>query len=148
MEISKSFPADCELKEFFSATEIFLPAPLSARVSIDQFIEKLKKLATVLTLRVNFQIAGACFFYLYDADSDTAFITYIAVLPEFWGKGYAKKLLQQTMEMAIAKNKTRIRLEVARENQRAINFYTRHGFEIVEANGDALIMELRICNEN
>ena len=47
------------------------------------------------------------------------------VLPEFWGRGIGTKLLNSAMS-----GKDELFLQVYADNERAINFYRKNGFEI------------------
>lgn len=79
----------------------------------------------------------------------------IGLLKEYWGRGYASKMLEQLIKLAKEKGTEILQLEVLSDNTRAIRLYTRHGFSIVGhyrnfsfANGsyhDAEIMELMLC---
>ncbi len=53
----------------------------------------------------------------------------LIVNPRFQGKGYGKQLLLWALEHI---NTERIILHVAEWNKRALNLYTKNGFEIVE----------------
>ena len=66
------------------------------------------------------QIAG---FVVIDPGS--GYLDQIAVAPEDWGTGVAKRLMDEAKRISPA----RISLEVNQENARAIRFYERAGFE-------------------
>jgi len=66
------------------------------------------------------QIAG---FVVIDPGS--GYLDQIAVAPEDWGTGVAKRLMDEAKRISPA----RISLEVNQENARGIRFYERAGFE-------------------
>lgn len=55
----------------------------------------------------------------------------IYVLPAYQGKGLGKLVLDEVIDIAIAKAKSYVWLGVWDQNTRAIDFYERHGFERV-----------------
>ena len=63
--------------------------------------------------------------------SGEVYITNIAVLPEYRGKGYAKKLLMYLCYMSEKENADFISLEVRKSNKAAISLYEKCGFEPV-----------------
>ena len=91
---------------------------------------------------------GNIFFLAYDADtpagyvkmrerkdtagaqhSGTIEIARIYVITDAIGKGVGKVLMQKCIDIAIEKKKKNIWLGVWQENHRAIEFYTKWGFE-------------------
>jgi ribosomal protein S18 acetylase RimI-like enzyme len=130
VQIDYSFPGDNELKEFLLLTEKYIPRPLTKRVDFDKFLNKLKNHANIICARDRRRLAGASIVYLKEIENPAAFITYIAVIPAFWGKGLAKELLEHTKQLSNKYHKKQIKLEVDKENKRAISFYEKQGFQI------------------
>lgn len=62
-------------------------------------------------------------------NADAIEIARIYSMPRQIGKGVGKVLMQSSIDIAKQKNKTLIWLGVWERNQRAIDFYTRWGFE-------------------
>jgi ribosomal protein S18 acetylase RimI-like enzyme len=60
------------------------------------------------------------------------FISNVAVFPGFRGKGVARQLLAEAERMAMNEGATCLTLEVEPDNERAIVFYDRLGFRIIE----------------
>lgn len=54
-----------------------------------------------------------------------------AVLPEYRGKGYGREILNLAIKELLKLNPKKITLEVASENERALNLYKSCGFEVV-----------------
>jgi len=77
----------------------------------------------------------------------------IYILPETQGKGVGKKLLQAVSEIALMNRNTHLFLNVNKNNQNAIDFYSHLGFyeackEVIDiGNGfvmDDVVMELKL----
>lgn len=69
------------------------------------------------------------------------------LLEEYHGKGIGYRLIQQLFEFARDTGYERIRLETGEQQERAINFYKRVGFEIVLTTvnpSDDVVMEMTL----
>ena len=62
---------------------------------------------------------------------DTADITTIAVRADFQGRGIGRKLMQEILNIAAARNLRKIMLEVKPENLAAISLYQKCDFEVI-----------------
>jgi ribosomal protein S18 acetylase RimI-like enzyme len=54
---------------------------------------------------------------------------YLAVDPQHQKRGFGKKIMTSLEEMLIAKGCPKINLQVRRDNQNALNFYSKIGFK-------------------
>lgn len=112
------------------ADALFAP-PLSRRVDIGRYAEKLARHAVNLFAVDGALDRGHAAIYVNDALGRAAFLSSICVLPEYRSDGVAALLLQACLEQARRHGMGEVRLEVARDNARAIAFYRRHGFEFL-----------------
>jgi ribosomal protein S18 acetylase RimI-like enzyme len=76
-------------------------------------------------LRVRFRLATRALLQLHETD---AYLTRIAVDPEFTGRGYGTLLLSLALDETRRLGLRRCVLEVAESNERAISLYERAGF--------------------
>lgn len=67
-------------------------------------------------------------FYCNDNNNYIAFLTRIAVLPQYEGKGYGTQLLKRIEEIAFEAGMKYMRLEVNKTNERAMNLYNKMGY--------------------
>jgi ribosomal protein S18 acetylase RimI-like enzyme len=144
IKIDYDFPSDRELKKFILSTELYIPRPLTQRVNLNSFLNKLKCKANIVCAWKNKKLGGVSLFYLKETENPVAFITYIAVIPEFWGEGLAGKLLNQTKQLAKNFNKKQVKLEVDKDNKRAIAFYKKQGFQIEKHMGSSFFMKINL----
>lgn len=71
----------------------------------------------------------------------SAFFFGFVILPEYQGKGYGRQALALSIEIAQARNCTKIELEVACENRGALSLYRSCGFEVLRANDYYVVVE-------
>lgn len=108
----------------------FLPTPLSARVSLEEFAEKVMEKGNALVVEENDEIASAILFYSNDTTSKNAYITLLGTLPEYQGKGHAGALMKAMEEKAKLNKMEKIHLDTDINNTKAISFYSKNGYKI------------------
>lgn len=89
-------------------------------------------------------VCGFCAFYANNADSREAFISLIAVRPEFQKKGIGRMLINYACEMAKQRGMRTIRLEVNKANEKAKAFYRTNGFAVCQDEKNSIYMNRRI----
>lgn len=87
---------------------------------------------------------GFVAFYCNDTIHRTAFISMIIIGSEFQSKGYGRKLLDKSMEIASQAGMHSIRLEVSQVNWHALAFYDRLGFNLFSQKEVSYILEKNI----
>ena len=106
-----------------------LPDPLSSRVNIAPYLEKLIINGSLyVLLDKNKKASGVLGFYANDKKNKTAFLSILGILPHLQGKGCGKKLIELMISNCIEVGMTTISLRVHLENKKAIYFYKKIGF--------------------
>ena len=85
-------------------------------------------------------VHGGVLGYCNDLKSRVAYISFIGRLKSA-GAGLGSQLIQRFIDLARERGMNRIRLEVAKSNERARGFYDKFGFMFVEDRGVKLLME-------
>lgn len=75
---------------------------------------------------------GYCAAYVNDNVTYQAYITMIAILPEYQHKGIGQKLMSICVKEAKSRNMKTIKLEVNKANNRAIRFYEKNGYNFIK----------------
>jgi GNAT superfamily N-acetyltransferase len=119
----------------------FVP-PLSGRVEIVDYANKIAAKATRFEAWVENILIGLVAVYCNDPSKNMAYITSVSVLKEWAGKGIATCLLGKCVEHAKVLGIREITLEVAQNNEPAIRLYRKSGFTDGKATGRALCMNL------
>lgn len=121
-----------ELEEFLKEIDTCFPIPLSRKVNIKEYSQKALKKGTNFSAINNGKIIGVCLGYTNDFKNYKAYISTIAVLPEYRKLGVGKQLITAFKEYCILNNMQSIQLFVHKENSIAIKFYEKNGFRKVE----------------
>ena len=75
-------------------------------------------------------IKGVCGFIDYWNTFDSGTLCQIAINPELQHLGLGSELIEEMKKDAFAKRVKTITLEVRESNEKAINFYKKHGFKV------------------
>ena len=87
-------------------------------------------------------VVGYLAIYANNYIDKIAYITLIAVVPEYQNMGIGKMLLKKCEQIAVNKGFKVVRLEVKKNNTNAIMFYKRNGFNIIDdASSNSYYME-------
>lgn len=114
--------------------------PLSGRIDIDTFVDKVHTLSTTFVLVQDGEVAGLIASYFYDLSSKKGFITLTHTKRKFRGQHLSTILLNAVQKFARAINFKQIDLMVYKDNSPAFNLYQKHGFKILtDENGRCLM---------
>ena len=131
-----------QVKEHLNTCSSSFIPPLDARINIDEYSERIYLKAKRFEAIQFYEDEDEGFLVgliaVYE-NQGLDFITSVSVLPQYVGKNISSELLSTYIS---ASSCDRIRLEVDKENLRAINFYKKHKFKIVKEEKTSLIMEL------
>ncbi len=109
-----------------------------------EYLEKIDRHAELITHHEQGEIFGYVFFYCNDPAKQFSYITLIGTSQAARGKGIGFGLLQAVLAISRARGFRSCRLEVRKENNAALNFYQRAGFQSIEDRGDKLLMDIDI----
>ena len=126
----------------------FVP-PLSGRVEIKVYAEKISSKAMRFEAWLGGTLVGLVAAYCNDQDKHIAYITSVSVLKEWMGKGIAARLMNLCIEYAKTSAMRQISLEVASGNTPAIRMYEKNGFAAGKASTPFVSMSLNLnCEES
>ncbi|WP_018394780.1 GNAT family N-acetyltransferase [Bacillus sp. 37MA] len=115
-----------------SFDNVFKPTISSRIPELNQYSKKLLEHGEVYTINdEKNQIQGFAAFYANDHESKVAYLIFIAVNPNVQNKYYGKELLDLCINVSKDKGMEFLKLEVQKENHRAISFYNRNGFSYI-----------------
>ncbi|AGZ34124.1 MAG: GNAT family N-acetyltransferase [Pseudomonas sp.] len=100
-------------------------------VTVDEYLNKIKKHAEILVHFIEGQCAGFAAFYCNDPLKEQAFITLVLVAPHFRGRNVAIALLEGVICLARARGFANCQLEVDADNEAALQLYAKLGFKVM-----------------
>lgn len=140
-----SKPNQEEILAFLQEIDNDVIPPLSRRVELKAYSEKICRFADCVLARLGGHIVGLSATYCNDLVTRRAFLTLIAVVKDHRRCGLATKLLNETFRAAKSKGMKRLILETSVHNESAVSFYTKSGFHILNEKRqevpDAIFME-------
>lgn len=119
-----------KLVSFLRNVDKQLPVPLSKRVEISKYAEKILEFGNVLTIEIDNIIAAAVMFYTNDKEKHKGYITLISCLKSFENNGYGGLLLKSAEDEARKNGMKYMTLETDLINYKAIAFYSKRKYRI------------------
>lgn len=92
------------------------------------YCEKVCKYAEFICAKENSEIIGFIAFYANDCAEHTAYITQLDVLPKCQNMGVGAALIDAAEDISRKQSMKVMRLEVRKDNAKAIRFYMKHGY--------------------
>ncbi|MCC5882191.1 MAG: GNAT family N-acetyltransferase [Halomonas sp.] len=113
-------------------------------IDLEDYADKLLHKAELLVHYRESEVLGIAAFYCNDVETLCGFLSLMWVSPEARGSGIASELLDGIIRIMEVRRFRYLKLEVLDDNHRAINFYRRQGFEVIDTKDGALIMGLML----
>lgn len=134
--------SEAEIVEHLLACDADFVPPLSGRVEIGAYAQKIASKATRFEAWSGGTLVGLVAAYCNDQEKRIAYITSVSVLRAWTGKGIAALLTGRCIEHAKASGMRQIELEVSGDNAPAIKLYKKSGFVASKANAPFVTMNL------
>lgn len=113
-------------------------------LDIDSYIQKMLTYSSLISIIEHGKLQGFISYYNNDPDKENAFLTLIAIHPDYQGKGIGKKLLSFSIVDLEEKKIKNYSLEVLKDNTTAIALYNKFGFKIQEDKDTLWVMKLEL----
>lgn len=124
--------------------QYYIPSLEKQVPSIQEYSKKLAEHANTFLILDNEKDIGILSVYCNDFKNKTAFISTFGIDRRYNGLGYAKELLDFVINYLISINFFILKLEVNKLNKRAIQFYKKNRFSIIETRADSYLMQLKL----
>tara|TARA_R110002051_G_scaffold238375_2_gene299115 strand:+ start:6253 stop:6717 length:465 start_codon:yes stop_codon:yes gene_type:complete len=115
---------------------LFKPA-LSSYINLDEYSMKLFEQSIRYEIFYDLDLIGLVAIY---HNSNVGYISNFSLEQSFIGKGFSNDLMLACLDASINKKLESIRLEVFKENTRAVKFYAKHGFIVEKENNKVFIL--------
>lgn len=129
-----------DISAVLSSFKDTLPTLKNGVVRIDEFSVKVLNNGLMYTYEDAETQKGFVVFYANDQVGKIAYLSMIAVKEQYRGEHIGTKLLNWVEIESFKLGMSRLRLEVNKQNNAAIDFYKRRGFTICEEKTDSYYM--------
>jgi len=130
------------IQDFLKKIDLhFIPFPLSNRVDLKLFSEKLADYAVHFSIEDDNQLIGLCCTYINDSEKKSAFISIVCLDPNYCGIGLGKRLIQECENYAKKRSYKSIASEVHIENLPSIKMFKAIGYYIEKQENESLFMK-------
>lgn len=127
----------------YKFNNVFEPALFINSLEITDYAYKLFNNSCVFVAEDS-EIVGFISFYANDVINKVAYINQLAIEQAYQNKGIGNILMKYSLTMSKEFGMTKAKLEVAKKNKKAINFYLRNGFIINDVTSDKSYYMTRI----
>lgn len=117
-----------QIYKFLFAVDGCFPTPLSKKQNLLYLAEKLRDYATIFAVEEQNEIVAMVAGYTENLTDNMAYISVVATLPKARGKGYARTLVKQFLDMCQNKCIRSAHLYTDKSNTAAIALYKKLGF--------------------
>ena len=114
--------------DFIKKVDSMFPIPLSNKQNLRIFSEKLFTKGTLCVATDNEKIVSMVGGYTENIIDNKAYISIVATLDGYKGKGFAKKLIMEFISICKEKNIDAVHLYTVYSNTAAVNMYKSIGF--------------------
>ncbi len=108
--------------------------------NIEGYVDKLLTYSSLISFQKEGVLNAFIAYYDNDPANRTAYLTMLAVSSDNQGMGIGSILLKASIENLKRKGFSNYKLEVKKQNFKAIKFYESFGFNVLEENGLSLFM--------
>ena len=134
------------LEKYLRLSDTWMAPALSQRKDLSQFAEKiLRHGVAAIAVQANGTDVGMVAFYCNDVIRGRAYITHLAVDPEYRRCGLGKILTEYAMRYSQSRGMNSIALEVGRSNESAKRLYASCGFVESETQSGEINSLSSIC---
>ena len=132
-----------QIYQVIKACDTAFEEPVIGSCSFDLLFSKICNYAIFIEACANDSPLGYAAMYANDIKSRVAYLTLIAVRPDYQNMGIGSALLAKCVCCAKDYNMKLLRLEVRKRNANAISFYKKNGFVIEKECSDISFYMLR-----
>ena len=117
-----------KIEKFLKNIDKDFPIPLSEKQDLGLLAKKFCEKATLCTKEENDEIVALVAGYTENLENNIAYISVVGTLEMARGKGYAKSLVREFIDICKEKNIDAVHLYAVHANTAAVNMYKSIGF--------------------
>ena len=131
-----------DIIEFLKKIDSLFKIPLSQKIDLEEYSKKIVRNADVFLALDNESIVGIVVGYNNDKEFKISNMSILAVLNEYQGKGVARRLVNNFLDLA--KNKKMEKVKLSTVDARALKLYESLNFKIVREENEVYYLELKL----
>lgn len=139
VSIVKNISELSRIKKYLDEVSLQFPDKLNIS-NISEYAEKINQNAEIYFLVNNDIDIGMCAIYSNDYENKIIYISSISIKKDYLSKGLGQVLLDYIFTLKNNYNMKYIKLEVKKNNIKAINFYKKNGFQVIEEKLETYLM--------
>lgn len=120
------------LKEFILSVNDDFPIPITNKINVDEFLDKIKNNGVVCCCYDGKKVVSGTFFYANNFVEKIVGFTLLATLRNYRKYGIGSTLMDMMIDYCSELNFERIQLYTHETNKNAINFYLKKGFYFID----------------
>lgn len=132
-----------EICRIIKACDAAFEEPVSEREIYSELLQKICRYG-IFAFACQEEPAAYCAFYANDSESLTAYISLIAVKPEYQRLHIGKQLLEYCLKTAVDRGMQFCALEVKKNNPSAMHFYQENGFVFWSERENSYLMRKKL----
>lgn len=137
------------LKKFIMEVNFDLPIPITDKIDIDVFLDKIRNFGEAYCVYDQEKIIGCAFFYANDKINKQAFLTLFAVKREYRNCGIGSILLEHMIDYCDGLGFEYLQLYTHKTNKKARSFYSRKYFYEIDCDRENDVkLELKLGRSN
>jgi len=131
-------------QHLFNCDNHFVP-PLSEKIDIQVYAQKLKGNAHLFEAWSENVLAGFVAVYINNDVEKTAFISNVSIEDIYKRKGITSELMQRCLAFVKQNGYNKIILEVNEKNEAAVALYIKFGFILLSRKNNSIFMQLNLA---
>lgn len=132
------------IEDFLKEVDGTFPVPLSKKQNLKDFAKKLYEKATLTVKCEGEKILSMAAGYTDNTPDNKGYLSIVATLNSSQGKGYAKKLVKEFIDICEKKGLDAVHLYAVKENIAAVSMYEKLGFSEYIADNETRPYDLHL----
>lgn len=114
------------------------------KMDVDDYVNKIVKFAIIINYYTDSKLTGFIAYYANDGLKKNAYLTLILIDNSSRGSGLGKLLLESSISDLSKRGFSTYKLEVLKNNTKALKMYEKFGFTVEEDRGDMWLLNLNL----
>ena len=137
-----------ELKKMIIDNDKDFPVSIIERVDLDNYLNKVMELGRIILAVEDLKVAGCILFYSNNSKTKIGYISLLCVDKSYRKMGIATQLINKCHTEMRRLGMEYCELSTDEKNNRSINLYLKHGFNVLKKNDGILQMRKSLININ